>query len=61
MYKEGFSAVGFNCDNENFRTGVVNLSDALSFILDITLQGKQVKMINLFFAIHSFYNLFNLW
>ena len=42
MYKEGYSAVGFNCNDENFKTGVVNLSDALSFILDITLKGKQV-------------------
>ena len=42
IYKEGFSAVGFNCDDENFKTGVVNLSDAMSFILDITLRGKQV-------------------
>ena len=42
IYKEGFSAVGFNCDDENFKTGVVNLSDAKSFILDITLQGRQV-------------------
>ena len=43
IYKEGFSAVGFNCDDENFKTGIVNLSDAVSFILDITLQGKQVS------------------
>ena len=43
IYKEGFSAVGFNCDKENFKTGVINLSDAISFILDITLQGKQVN------------------
>ena len=42
IYKEGFSAVDFNCDDENFKTGVVNLSDAMSFILDITLRGKQV-------------------
>ena len=42
IYKEGFLAVGFNCDDENFQTGVVNLSDAMGFILDITLQGKQV-------------------
>ena len=41
-YKEGFLAVGFNCDDENFQTGVVNLSDSMGFILDITLQGKQV-------------------
>ena len=41
-YKEGFSAVGFDCSEENFLTGVVNLTDAVWMIEKITRQGIQV-------------------
>ena len=36
------SRTAFFGGNFGFKTGVVNLSDAMSFILDITLRGKQV-------------------
>ena len=42
-YKEGFSAVGFDCKNENFLTGVVNLTDAVNMIEKITRKGAQVS------------------
>ena len=42
-YKEGFSAVGFNCENENILTGVVNLKDAVDMIKELTRDGCQVK------------------
>ena len=42
-YKEGFSAVGFGCRNENFLTGVVNLTDAVKMIERITRKGAQVS------------------
>ena len=41
-YKEGFSAVGFDCSDKNFLTGVVNLTDAVGMIEKITRQGIQV-------------------
>ena len=44
-YKEGFSAVGFNCEDENVRTGVVNLSDAVQMITELTRDGGQVENI----------------
>ena len=44
-YKEGFSAVGFKCENENLRTGVVNLSDAVEMIKELTRDGRQVERI----------------
>ena len=47
-YKEGFSAVGFKCENENLRTGVVNLSDAVKMITKLTRDGRQVEKIILF-------------
>ena len=40
-YKEGFSAVSFNCENENIRTGAVNLSDAVKMIAELTRDGCQ--------------------
>ena len=43
-YKEGFSAVGFDCSDKNFLTGVVNLNDAVEMIEKITSQGIQVCM-----------------
>ena len=42
-YKEGFSAVGFDCSNKNFLTGVVNLTDAVNMIEKITQKGAQVS------------------
>ena len=42
-YKEGFSAVGFKCENENIRTGVVNLKDAVDMITELTRDGCQVR------------------
>ena len=42
-YKEGFSAVGFSCRNENFLTGVVNLTDAVKMVGKITRKGAQVS------------------
>ena len=42
-YKEGFSAVGFKCKNENIRTGVVNLNDAVDMITELTRDGCQVQ------------------
>ena len=44
-YKEGFSAVGFNCENENIRTGVVNLKDAVDMIKELTRDECQVDEI----------------
>ena len=46
-YKEGFSAVGFKCENQNIRTGVVNLNDAVDIITELTRDGRQVE--NLFY------------
>ena len=43
-YKEGFSAVGFKCKNENIRSGVVNLKDAVDMIKELTRDGCQVEM-----------------
>ena len=43
-YKEGFSAVGFKCKNENIRTGVVNLNDAVDMISELTRDGRQVQI-----------------
>ena len=43
-YKEGFSAVGFDCSNKNFLTGVVNLSDAVKMIEKIMRPGAQVSI-----------------
>ena len=45
-YKEGFSAVGFECENQGLRTGVVNLNDAVDIITELTRDGRQVE--NLF-------------
>ena len=42
-YKEGFSAVGFKSEDENLRTGVVNLSDAVELITELTRDGRQVE------------------
>ena len=42
-YKEGFSAVGFKCENENIGTGVVNLKDAVDMISELTRDGCQVR------------------
>ena len=42
-YKEGFSAVGFDCSDKNFLTGVVNLTDAVDMIEKITRKGAQVS------------------
>ena len=42
-YKEGFSAVGFDCSDENFLTGVVNLTEAVNMIEKITQKGAQVS------------------
>ena len=42
-YKEGFSAVAFKCEDENVRTGVVNLSDAIDLITELTRDGRQVE------------------
>ena len=42
-YKEGFSAVGFKCKNENILTGVVNLCDAVDMITELTRDGGQVR------------------
>ena len=53
-YKEGFSAVGFDCSNKNFLTGVVNLTDAVKMIEKITRQGAQVS-INLNFLNFEFF------
>ena len=47
-YKEGFSAVGFKCENTNIRTGVVNLKEAVDMINELTRDGCQVKNIILF-------------
>ena len=41
-YKEGFSAVGFKCENHDVRTGVVTLSDAVDLITELTRDGRQV-------------------
>ena len=41
-YKEGFSAVGFKCKNENIRTGVVNRQAAVDLIKELTRDGRQV-------------------
>ena len=43
-YKEGFSAVGFDCSDNNFLTGVVKLTDAVGMIEKITRQGIQVRI-----------------
>ena len=42
-YKEGFSAVGFRCKNENLRTGVVDQKDAVEMIKELTRDGCQVE------------------
>ena len=56
-YKEGFSAVGFKCENENIRTGVVNLKDAVDMIKELTRDGCQVKLRILFsFIFKKYYN-----
>ena len=47
FYTDGFSAVNFNCNENNFRIGNVNLSDARHFIEEITAPGVQVKMIQI--------------
>ena len=41
-YTEGFKAVDFDCNLNNFRIGNVNLSDALKLIEEITAPGVQV-------------------
>ena len=51
-YKEGFSAVGFKCENENILTGVVNLDDAVSMIAKLTRDGRQVKIKFSYFVIN---------
>ena len=43
FYTDGFSAVNFNCNENNFRIGNVNLSDARHFIEEITAPGVQVE------------------
>ena len=43
FYREGFSAVKFDCNENNFRIGNVNLSDALKLIEEITAPGVQVE------------------
>ena len=55
-YKEGFSAVGFKCENENIRTGVVNLQDAVDMIKELTRDGCQVKHRILFLYIFKRYS-----
>ena len=47
FYREGFSAVKFDCNENNFRIGNVNLSDALKLIEEITAPGVQVEMIQI--------------
>ena len=47
FYTEGFSAVNFDCNLNNFRIGTVNLSDALKLIEEITAPGVQVEMIQI--------------
>ena len=47
-YKEGFAAVEFDCRNENFLTGIVNLTDAVKMIEKITRKGAQVSLILIF-------------
>ena len=42
-YKEGFSAVGFKCENQNIRTGEVNRQDAVDIIKQLTRDGCQVE------------------
>ena len=44
-YKEGFSAVGFKCENRDVRTGVVTLGDAVGMIDELTIDGRQVEKI----------------
>ena len=50
-YKEGFSAVGFKCENGNIRTGAVNLKDAVEMIKELTRDGCQVEMKVYYFVI----------
>ena len=57
-YKEGFAAVGFNCENENIRTGVVNLKDAVDMIKELTRDECQVEMKFYYFVIIIVYNHF---
>ena len=47
FYTDGFSAVNFNCNENNFLIGNVNLSDARHFIEEITAPGVQVEMIQI--------------
>ena len=54
-YKEGFSAVGFKCENENIRTGAVNLSDAVKMIAELTRDGCQVEKKSYYFVKKIFY------
>ena len=54
-YKEGFSAVGFKSENENIRTGAVNLSDAVKTITELTRDGCQVENRSYYFVIIIFY------
>ena len=53
-YKEGFSAVGFKCKNENILTEVVNLKDAIDMITELTRDGCQVENIFCYFDIIIF-------
>ena len=53
-YKEGFSAVGFKCENRNIRTGVVNLNDAVDIITELTRDGCQVEIKFYFFLLLKF-------
>ena len=52
-YKEGFSAVGFKCENQGLRTGVVNLNDAVDIITELTRDGRQVE--NLFYYNQNYF------
>ena len=56
-YKEGFSAVGFKCINQNVLTGEVNRQDAVDIIKELTRDGCQVG--NKFLLINTFEHYFN--